>query len=130
MENTFNLDAEISKLNTPQRYNATRHRYEYSESDIQNLFNKANTPICEEDYLYKKGDMVKVYSLQSFNDGGFLNGVEGYVSQNQRPKGSVLVSVIRSFNGVKKIDMSYEVYPEQLRLVKDCLLYTSDAADE
>jgi hypothetical protein len=68
--------------------------------------------------LYKKGDVVKVYSLQSFSYGGFLNGEEGIVSQDQHgEQGSVLVAVKRNFDGVYKIDPSYEVYPEQLRKV-------------
>ena len=30
----FNLDSEISKLNTPERYDSANQRYNYSESDI------------------------------------------------------------------------------------------------
>jgi len=66
---------------------------------------------------YKKGDQVKVYSLQSFFDGGFINGNVGIVSQDQIG-GSVLVSVERKIKGVYKIDPSYEVYPEQLKLLE------------
>ncbi len=67
---------------------------------------------------YETGDKVKVYSLQSFFDGGFINGTEGAVKQDQLDGGSVLVSVKRKIDGEYKIDSSYEVYPEQLRLIK------------
>ena len=66
---------------------------------------------------YKKGDVVKVYSLQSFFGGGFINGTEGIVSQDQN-SGSVLVAVKRKRDGEDEIDPTYEVYPEQLRMVK------------
>ena len=66
---------------------------------------------------YKKGDKVKVYSLQSFSDGGFINGTEGVIFQDQIDNGSVIVSVERNFKGTYKIDKYYEVYPEQLRLI-------------
>ena len=67
---------------------------------------------------YKKGDKVKVYSLQSFSQGGFLNGDIGKVYQDQNEGGSVLVAVKRNFDGKIKMDKHYEVYPEQLRLVE------------
>ena len=67
---------------------------------------------------YYKGDRVKVFSLQSFHHGGFLNGTFGTVTQDQGDGGSVIVSVRRKIKGEYKIDRSYEVYPEQLRLVK------------
>ena len=66
---------------------------------------------------YRKGDVVKVWSLQSFFGGGFLNGVEGIVSQDQHYDDSVLVSVSRKIKGKRQIDPSYEVYPAQLELV-------------
>ena len=66
---------------------------------------------------YKKGDIVKVYSLQSFSDGGFIQGTEGTVSQDQYGD-SVLVSVKRNIKGIVKTDKHYEVYPEQLRFVR------------
>ena len=67
--------------------------------------------------LYKKGDVVKVYSLQSFFGGGFINGTEGVVSQDQLFHGSVLVSIKRKSKGEEGIDPSYEVYPQQLEFV-------------
>ncbi len=69
-----------------------------------------------ESRLYKKGDAVKVWSLQSFHGGGFLKGREGIVSQDQT-SGSVLVAVERKISGEDIVDTSYEVYPEQLRLI-------------
>jgi len=70
--------------------------------------------------LFKKGDIVKVYSLQSFHGGGFINGTQGIVYQDQLEENdSVLVSVERkNEKGKDSIDHSYEVYAEQLRLVK------------
>lgn len=68
--------------------------------------------------LYKKGDIVRVYFLQSFSYGGFINGREGVVKQYQRIGGSVHVSIERIIDGEYRIDPNYEVYPEQLRLVK------------
>ena len=66
--------------------------------------------------IYKKGDVVGVYSLQSFHNGGFLRGARGVVHQDQHGEsGSVLVEVIRNIGGKMKLDKSYEVYPEQLR---------------
>ena len=40
MYSKFDLDAEITKLNTPDRYDNVKHKYNYSESDIVNLFEK------------------------------------------------------------------------------------------
>ncbi len=37
----FDLDEELSKLNTPARYDAIKKRYNYSEMDIMSLFIKA-----------------------------------------------------------------------------------------
>lgn len=42
----FNLDAEITELNTPLRYSSTRLKYFYTEQDIKGLFEK-----CENHYL-------------------------------------------------------------------------------
>ncbi len=67
---------------------------------------------------YYKGDRVKVFSLQSFSSGGFINGTYGTVTQDQGEGGSVIVSVRRKIEGEYKIDRYYEVYPEQLRMVK------------
>jgi hypothetical protein len=68
-------------------------------------------------YMYKKGDLVRVWSLQSFFEGGFIEGREGIVSQDQS-NSSVIVAVPRLINGIMKIDPSYEVYAKQLELVK------------
>lgn len=68
------------------------------------------------DYRFKRGDVVRVYSLQSFHGGGFLNGTEGVVAQDQIG-GSVQVVVRRLIRGAEAVDPSYEVYPEQLRIV-------------
>ena len=68
--------------------------------------------------LYKEGDVVKVWSLQSFFHGGFINGREGVVTQDQHQDGSVLVAVERKIETEDKIDPNYEVYPEQLCLVR------------
>lgn len=68
-------------------------------------------------FLFKKGDIVKVWSLQSFHDGGFINGKEGVVIQDQTGD-SVLVSVVRKFEGKDQVDPCYEVYSQQLRIVK------------
>lgn len=69
--------------------------------------------------LYKRGDVVKVWSLQSFDGGGFLKGKEGVVFQDQLPgEDSVLVTVKRRIDGQNKIDPNYEVYAEQLKLVR------------
>ena len=38
MYSEFDLDAEITKLNTPDRYDNVKQKYNYSESDIVNLF--------------------------------------------------------------------------------------------
>lgn len=66
---------------------------------------------------YKKGDLVKVYSLQSFFYGGFLNGDFAIVSQDQNKGSSVLVTVCRNFNMTYKLDFSYEVYEKQLESI-------------
>ena len=70
-----------------------------------------------QDDLFRAGDLVKVWSLQSFHGGGFLNGVDAVVKQDQLPNSSVIVAVERNINGKRKLDPSYEVYPQQLRRV-------------
>src|SRR5574344_790693 len=67
--------------------------------------------------LYRKGDLVKVWSLQSFNHGGFLNGDIGIVRQNQLLNGSVLIIVSRKYNGKTMLNTNYEVYDKQLELI-------------
>ena len=66
--------------------------------------------------MYKKGDVVRVWSLQSFFGGGFIDGRLGIVKQDQIGS-SVLVSVKRVVDGVYKVDPSYEVYEKQLEFV-------------
>ena len=63
--------------------------------------------------MYKKNDIVLVYSLQSFFAGGFLNGEPAIVRQNQTGK-SVIVMVVRNFNTQFLLDTSYEIYEKQL----------------
>jgi len=66
--------------------------------------------------LYKKGDKVKVWSLQSFHHGGFLKGAPAFVRQDQQnPNGSVILCVIRNICGEYKIDKNYEVYSQQIQ---------------
>jgi|ERR1700722_3706323 len=71
-----------------------------------------NSPIS-----FKRGDKVKVWSLQSWQDGGFINGEEGIVVQDSHG-GSVIVALVRNIGGEYKLDTNYEVYPEQCRLVE------------
>lgn len=65
---------------------------------------------------YKHGDIVKVWSLQSFWGGGLIKGTEGVVSQDQIGS-SVLVAVKRKISGEDKIDPNYEVYDKQLEFI-------------
>jgi hypothetical protein len=65
----------------------------------------------------KKGDRVLVWSLQSFNCGGFLKGEPAFVRQDQSGS-SVLLCVIRNFKGHYEIDKSYEVYDKQVKPVR------------
>lgn len=67
--------------------------------------------------MLKKGQRVRVWSLQSFSQGGFLNGEPGFIRQDQYC-GSVFVTLIRNFEGVDTIDECYEVYPQQIKKVK------------
>lgn len=67
--------------------------------------------------MYKKGDLVKVYSLQSFFGGGFLNGNLCVVYQDQNGS-SVLVTVSRNFGSMNyRLYFSYEVYEKQLEKI-------------
>ncbi|MFZ2992568.1 MAG: hypothetical protein WA061_02520 [Microgenomates group bacterium] len=67
-------------------------------------------------YKYKKGDLVRVYSLQSFYHGGFLNGDFAIISQDQCGA-SVLVTVCRNISGEYNLDFSYELYEKQLESI-------------
>jgi len=67
---------------------------------------------------FKKGDRVKVWSLQSFSGGGFLKGEPAFVKQDQTGD-SVILCVIRKIDGEYKLDMSYEVYDRQCELIKE-----------
>lgn len=62
--------------------------------------------------MLKMGDRVLVWSLQSFYYGGFLKGEPAFVKQDQNGD-SVILCLVRNFNGDYKIDESYEVYREQ-----------------
>lgn len=70
----------------------------------------------------KKGDRVLVWSLQSFNQGGFLCGEPAFLRQSSNGdnslNNSVILCVIRNFDGVYKIDTSYEVYIKQITKVE------------
>lgn len=68
------------------------------------------------DYKFKKGDKVRVWSLQSFSGGGFLNGAEAVVRQSQMGE-SVILAVFRNIGGEQKLDTSYEVYAKQCELI-------------
>ena len=68
--------------------------------------------------MFKKGDRVKVWSLQSFSNGGFLNGEPAIVRQSQIGD-SVILCVVRNFDGDYKLDKSYEVYAKQCELIKE-----------
>jgi len=66
--------------------------------------------------MIKKGDRVLVWSLQSFSNGGFLNGEPAFARQSSNGE-SVILCVIRNFNGEYKIDERYEVYIKQVEIV-------------
>lgn len=75
---------------------------------------------------YQCGDVVKVWSLQSFSGGGFLDGETAIVRQTQTGK-SVLLIVSRKppydlVNDIYKysyvLDTCYEVYSQQIALVR------------
>lgn len=67
--------------------------------------------------MYEQGDIVKVWSLQSFSGGGFLNGERAIVRQDQQGE-SVLLIVTRNIDTNFILDTSYEVYHQQIKLVK------------
>lgn len=73
--------------------------------------------------LLKKGDVVRVWSLQSFHGGGFLNGEKAIVRQDQMVEGSSVLLIVErnsgSPDGKMIIDGSYEVYREQCKLLKN-----------
>jgi len=66
---------------------------------------------------YKKGDLVSIFSLQSFFYGGFLYDEPAIVRQDQIDNNSVLVMLVRNYNGSYKMDYGYEIYPEQIRMI-------------
>lgn len=78
------------------------------------------------EYYYKTGDVVKVWSLQSFFGGGFLDGETAIVRQNQMGRSVILiVSRKPKFGAINDVyqcsyvlDTSYEVYDRQVDLVK------------
>lgn len=61
----------------------------------------------------KKGDIVKVWSLQSFHGGGFLKGSIALVRQDQTGDSVLLIVNRKPF-----LDISYEVYDKQTELIK------------
>jgi hypothetical protein len=63
--------------------------------------------------MIKKGDRLLVWSLQSFSHGGFLKGEPAFARQSSNGD-SVILCIIRNFNGEYKIDESYEVYIKQV----------------
>lgn len=60
-------------------------------------------------HIYRAGETVRVYSLQSFSEGGFLCGTVCTVRQDQ-----IGMSVLLDIPGREH---SYEVYPQQIRRV-------------
>lgn len=88
--------------------------------------------------MFKRGDVVKVWSLQSFNGGGFLDGETAIVRQDQGASArSVLLIVTRNLKtSINRdrwkhslhyaLDTSYEVYDKQIELIKK----TDDANTE
>lgn len=71
MNTTFNLDTEISKLNTPERYNSNKQRYDYSEADIIKLFEDANKP-----------DKIELIVFAIAKDGGTKKCIEKSVKES------------------------------------------------
>lgn len=72
--------------------------------------------------VFEKGDHVRVWSLQSFHGGGFLDGEDALVRQDQHGR-SVILIVARKFpsftdESIRGIDSSYEVYAQQIQLVR------------
>lgn len=66
--------------------------------------------IIADGHTFRAGEKVRVYSLQSFFGGGFIKGQVGTVKQDQHGGASVLIAL-------RGREQSYEVYPEQLRLI-------------
>ena len=66
---------------------------------------------------FLKDDVVRVWSLQSFSGGGFLNGVDAIVRQDQLGD-SVILRLVRNQGGQQAVDNAYEVYARQCELVK------------
>jgi len=90
--------------------------------------------------MYKKGDVVKVWSMQSFFGGGFLNGVIAIVRQNQISN-TVLLIVSRRIElkimnskkqniSIHSLDTSYEVYEQQTELIKNASLEDGEKVEE
>lgn len=78
---------------------------------------------------FEKGDKVKVWSLQSWNNGGFLEGELAFVRQRQKGS-SVILCVKRNINGKIQLDKSYEVYAKQCELIEDKDLSLCDYYNE
>ncbi len=73
---------------------------------------------------FKRGDIVKVWSLQSFHGGGFLKGKKALVRQNQTSDAvQVIVPRKVKLEGIKEsvtcLDTSYEIYARQVDLVEE-----------
>jgi hypothetical protein len=77
----FDLDAELTKLNTPDRYRQDRDfcSYFYTEKDIRNLFDKAATsyPSREQPLREALSNLVK---LKDYKD---THGKDEYYEKNQ-----------------------------------------------
>jgi hypothetical protein len=56
-EEDFDLDAELTKLNTPFRYDSANKRYNYTEGDIKELLRKATS----QNRRYTEEDMKKSF---------------------------------------------------------------------
>lgn len=69
--------------------------------------------------MYKKGDRVRVWSLQSFQNGGFLEGADAVVRQDQRHS-SVILAVVQNIGGEYQLNKSYEVYAKQCEPFEEC----------
>jgi hypothetical protein len=80
-----------------------------------------------ENRTFKAGDKVKVWSLQSWSGGGFLNGKEAIVRQDQGSVDSVLLIVDRMIGGREQTDHAYEVYARQCELIEPGVIREKDA---
>jgi hypothetical protein len=80
-----------------------------------------------ENRTFKAGDKVRVWSLQSWSGGGFLNGKEAVVRQDQGSGDSVLLIVNRMIGGSEQTDHAYEVYAKQCELVEPGVNREKDA---